>query len=331
MYANVSVGIDVAKAHLDVHLLPDNKRLRVGNNPAGHRQLLDFISPARPDRVVIESTGGYERAILFGLIDAGFPTALVNPTDVRAFARGSRILAESDPQDAKLLAHFGCCVRTRSMDQSCKMLHVLKQLVALRRQLVDQRTRLRNQLEHADVPMVAQSIQRSIRAVADELKNVEKLIQQQIDADPALSQRQKILQSAVGVGPTVSAVLVSELPELGTLHRRKIAALVGVAPYIEQSGNSDAKRSIKGGRPTVRAALYMATLVAIRRDSVAKAHYQRLIAAGKPKKVAIVACMNKRINYLNSLLRTPSTPPPAEEAYEAGARGQSPQIPSINA
>jgi transposase len=326
MYATVSAGIDVAKTHLDVHLLPDNKGLRVGNNPAGHRQLLRFISPAKPDRVVIESTGGYERAMLFSLLDAGFPTALVNPTDVRAFARGSHILAKSDRQDAKLLAQFGCCVKTRPLDQSCKMLHVLKQLVALRRQLVDQRTRLRNQLEHADVSMVAELIQRSIKAVADELKHVEKLIQQQIDADPALLRRQKTLQGAVGVGPTVSAVLVSELPELGTLHRRKIAALVGVAPYIDQSGQSDVKRSIKGGRPTVRAALYMATLVAIRRDPVAKAHYQRLIAAGKPKKVAIVACMNKRINYFNSLLRTPNAPTSAEEAYEAGVGGQSPQI-----
>jgi len=322
MYANSSVGIDVAKAHLDVHLLPAGSRLRVSNDPAGHRQLLGLIGPARPERVIVESTGGYERPVLFHLVDHGFPAALVNPADVRSFARGARIWAKSDRQDAWLLAEFGRRVATRVVDPSCKMLHVLRQLVALRRQLVCQRTRLRNQLEHADAVVVRQSIQRSIKSVEEERKQVQKLIQQQIDADPRLAERQKKLQAAAGIGQVVSAVLVSELPELGTLHRRKLAALVGVAPFDNQSGQADLKRSIKGGRATVRGALYMATLVAIRRDPLVKAQYQRLVGNGKPKKVAIVACMNKRLCYLNSLVRQPA---PAAERNEAGVWGQSPQ------
>jgi transposase len=316
MYANSSVGIDVAKAHLDVHLLPAGKRARVSNNAAGHQQLLGLIGPARPERVIVESTGGYERPVLFHLVDHGFPA------DVRSFARGARIWAKSDRQDAWLLAEFGRRVATRVVDPSCKMLHVLRQLVALRRQLVCQRTRLRNQLEHADAVVVRQSIQRSIKSVEEERKQVQKLIQQQIDADPRLAERQQKLQAAAGIGQVVSAVLVSELPELGTLHRRKLAALVGVAPFDNQSGQADLKRSIKGGRATVRGALYMATLVAIRRDPLVKAQYQRLVGNGKPKKVAIVACMNKRLCYLNSLVRQPA---PAAERNEAGAWGQSPQ------
>ena len=306
MFAATCVGIDVAKAHLDVHLLPDNTRLRVTNTPAGHQKLLKFVSPANPDRIILESTGGYEKAVLFHLMDHRLPAVVVNPADVRSFAKGRRIHAKNDQMDARVLAEFGQVNPTRVVDPSCKMLHVLKQLVLLRRQMVCQRARLRNQLEHADVKMVRDVINRNIQNLSGELKDVEKLIQEQIDADEALKQKQRKLRQAAGVGATVSAVLVTELPELGLLHRRKIAALVGVAPYDNQSGDSDHKRHIQGGRATVRSALYMATLVGIRHDPVLKTHYQNLVARGKPKKVAIVACMNKRLNYLNSLLRTPT-------------------------
>jgi transposase len=322
MVAANCAGIDVAKTHLDAYLLPDHKRLRVTNTPQGHQRLLKFFLPAKPDRIILESTGGYERAVLFALMEHGFAAALVNPTDVRSFAKSRRIYAKNDKQDAKLLAEFGQVIATRPVEPSCKMLHVLRQLVMLRRQLVCQRGRLRNQLEHADVAMVREVIQRQVKSLDQELKEVQKLIQQQIDADATLSQRQQKLRQAAGVGAVVSAVLVSELPELGTLHRRKLAALVGVAPFDDQSGNSDRPRHIKGGRATVRSALYMATLVAIRHDPVMTTHYRNLIARGKPKKVAIVACMNKRLNYLNSLLR--QQPAVAAERNEAGS-GPEPQ------
>jgi transposase len=323
MFAATCVGIDVAKAHLDVHLLPDNKTLRVTNTADGHRKLLKFVKPFKPDRIILESTGGYEKAVLFRMIDKKMPAVVVNPVEVRSFARSRRIHAKNDQMDAKILAEFGQANPTRIVDQNCKMLHVLKQLVMLRRQMVCQRARLRNQLEHADVPMVSKVIRRNIKSLDAEIKGVQKLIQEQIDADESLAQKQKKLQQAPGVAATVSAILVTELPELGTLHRRKIAALVGVAPFDDRSGNGDHPRHIKGGRATVRSALYMATLVGIRHDPVLKAHYQNLVARGKAKKVAIVACMNKRLNYLNSLAREKNTPLAAER-NEAGS-GAEPQ------
>jgi transposase len=184
------------------------------------------------------------------------------------------------------------------------MQRVLKELITHRRQLIELCTRLRNHQEHATVPEVIDSIQRSISHVRAEIADIERLIQGHIDADANLKDRQQRLLEAIGVGPAVSRILVSELPELGTLHRRKLAALVGVAPFNDDSGAHHGRRSIRGGRSTVRAALYMATLVGVRRDPVLREHYLQLLARGKPKKLALVACMNKRLAYLNSLLRT---------------------------
>jgi transposase len=311
MLATTSVGIDVAKRHLDLYLFPHGQRLRVANDAAGHAELIGWLAPAAPQRVVVESTGGYERPLLFALVDAGQPATLVNPADVRQFARASRRQAKNDRLDARLLAEFATRIDTPLLDPACKIRHVLKQLVARRRQLVDDCVRLRNHLEHADVPVVRESIGRSITGVRAEVAVIETEIQKEIDADPALRRRQEVLLGVVGVGRAVSAVLVSELPELGALHRSKLAALVGVAPFDDDSGAQRGRRSIRGGRHTVRAALYMATLVACRHDPYARAHYQRLLANGKPKKVALVACMNKRLNYLNSLLRKPHAPAPA--------------------
>jgi transposase len=305
MLANVSVGIDVAKRHLDLHLHPQNLRFRVSNDSEGHAQLLGRIMPQQPpvQRIVVESTGGYERQLVFALLDAHLPVALVNPAEVRSFARASGRRAKNDRLDAKLLAEFATGVHVPLLDQGCKIRHVLRQLVTRRRQLVDQCTQLRNHREHADLDIVRQSIDRSIRNVREELAVIEQAIQQHIDQNPPLKARQEKLLAAIGVGKTVSAILVSELPELGTLHRSKLASLVGVAPFDNDSGTQHGRRSIQGGRPTVRAALYMATLVACRHDPHLKAHYQQLLNRGKPKKVALVACMHKRLNYLNSLLR----------------------------
>ena len=297
-----AAGVDVSKAQLDVHL-PSGHHQRFANSPKGRSQLAALFTGHRPDRIVVESTGGYETPLIHALLEAKLPIALVNPLDVRCFARSRRILAKNDRIDAKTLSLFALSTPTRLVDPGRKMLHVLRQLITHRRQLVEQCTLLRNYLEHADVPVVRQSIQRSMKQVKQELKAAEQEIQKQIDADPALKDRQHKLLAAIGVGQTVSAILVSELPELGSLNRRKLAALVGVAPFDEDSGQHQGKRFIRGGRHTVRAALYMATLVGVRRDPHLRAHYQQLIARGKPKKVALVACMNKRLSYLNSLLR----------------------------
>jgi transposase len=307
MLLTSSAGVDVAKAHLDVHLLPDGKRLRVPNTSDGHKRLIEFVTPISPGRVVVESTGGYENHLVFALLGAGLSVARVCPADVRHFARSRRQLAKNDKIDARVIAEFALHTPTRPLDPACKIRHVLQQLVTLRRQLIDQCVRLRNQLEHADVPMVIESIERSMKANREELKTVEGHIQAHINADEQLRSRQEALQKAIGVGPAVSAVLVSELPELGTLHRKKLASLVGVAPFDNDSGEHRGKRSIRGGRTTVRCALYMATLVAVRRDPHLRDHYQSLLARGKLKKVALVACMNKRLCYLNSLVRQPKS------------------------
>jgi transposase len=321
--ASTSVGIDVSKRHLDVHVLPSEQSFRLPNDPDGHRDLIERLVPLVPDRIILEATGGYEAALLHALVDVSLPAVLVNPQNVRRFARVCGTHAKNDRKDARTQAEFGRRIPTRVVDPGCKIRHVLKQLVTRRRQLVDQCTQLRNHLEHADVPMVIESINRSIKSTREELKTIEKLIQERIDADPDLKQKQEKLLKAVGVGPAVSAVLVSELPELGTLHRRKLAALVGVAPFDNDSGGHHGKRSIRGGRHTVRAALYMATLVGIRHDEHLAAHYRQLLARGKPKKVALIACMNKRLSYLNGLAR-PTTPAPAAERNEAGDVGAGP-------
>jgi len=302
-----AVGIDVAKAHLDVHLLPQQTARRFTNTAAGHTQLLRLITPASPERIVLESTGGYERSLLRRLQDAGLPAALVNPLRVRRFAQATGRLAKNDRIDARLLADFACRVDTRLATPVSKIADMLRELVVRRRQLVNQCVQLRNQREHARFKSVTASVDRSITHVREEVKAVERLIAEQIESDPSLRARRDALLQAVGVGPAVAAVLVSELPELGTLSRNPLAALVGLAPFDDDSGRHRGTRHIRGGRTGVRAALYMATLVGIRREAHLKAHYQQLIARGKPKKVALVACMHKRLNYLNSLLRNHKT------------------------
>jgi len=303
-----AVGIDVAKAHLDVHLLPQETSRRFDNTVTGRTRLLRFISPVTPDRVVLESTGGYERPLLRCLHDAGLPAALVNPLRVRRFAQATGRLAKNDRIDARLLADFACRVDTRLATPVSKIAAVLRELVVRRRQLVNQCVQLRNQREHAESSLVTASIDRSIKHVREEQKSIERLILEQIESDPSLRARRDTLLAARGVGPAVAAVLVSELPELGTLRRNQLAALVGIAPFDDDSGQTRGTRHIRGGRTGVRAALYMSTLVGVRREEHLRAHYQQLLARGKPKKVALVACMHKRLNYLNSLLRNKQTP-----------------------
>jgi transposase len=254
--------------------------------------------------IIVEATGGYERPLVHGLLDAGLPVIRINPLRVRRFAQSRGILAKTDRIDAQVLADFGRLnvdqLRPmRPMDDNVRM---LQELITRRRQLVEQNVANKNQREHATLASVRQSIDRTIKHLCKEILQIEKEIQEIIDGDQRLRDKQQKLQSVPGIGPRVSRVLVSELPELGELDRRKIAALVGVAPFNDDSGGHSGSRHIRGGRPTVRSALYMATLTATRRDPVIQAYYQRLKSNGKPKKVALVACMRKRLNYLTSIL-----------------------------
>jgi len=307
------LGIDVSKASLDVHFSDGRAALgKLDNRGVSIRRFVAGLSKNPPVLAALEATGGYENAVLHALLDAGVSVVRVNPLRVRRFAQSRGQQAKNDALDARVLADFARVNvdRLRPMARLSDTARMLKELVARRRQLVEQCTANKSQLEHAGFPQVRKSIRATLRHLQGQIAAVEALIQEQIDQDADLRHRQEILLTVKGVGLAVSRVLVSELPELGNLDRRQIAALVGVAPFEEQSGTVNKERHIRGGRATVRAALYMATLVATRRDPVIKAYYEHLKGRGKPKKVALVACMRKRLNYLTSLLSKKSEMPP---------------------
>ena len=296
------IGADVSKTRLDIHGL--GELASVANDRYGIRRLIGRLRRSRPQLIVVEATGGYERSLVHGLLDAGLPVVRVNPLRVRRFAQSRGILAKTDRIDARVLADFGRlnADQLRPMQPISDNARMLQELIARRRQLVEQSVANKNQREHVTLGSVRQSIDRTIKHLCKEIMLVEQQIQEIIDSDEKLSGRQRKLQSVPGIGARVSRVLVSELPELGELDRRKIAALVGVAPFNDESGGYNGPRHIRGGRATVRSALYMATLVATRHDPVIRDYYNHLKANGKPKKVALVACMRKRLNYLTAIL-----------------------------
>ena len=302
-----TLGIDVSKHQLDIHLQPDNTTWQVPNDAEGVGRLTAQVVQLRPARIVVESTGGYERPVLYGMLAAQLPVAMVNPRPVRDFARAMGLLAKTDRIDAKVLALFARHVPTRLTVAPSQHQQALKQLVARRRQLVEQVVTQRGQLEHVELPVVRESIQRTITHLQTETAAIESMIQQLIDQDKPLKQREAKLRSVEGVGPTTARVLVTELPELGRIGRRQIAALVGVAPYNDDSGQHRGRRRVRGGRATVRRALYMATLVATRHNPVIREYYQHLQQQGKAKKVALVACMRKLLIRLNALMTETTT------------------------
>lgn len=298
------VGIDVAKAHLDVCVLPQPSRFprRFANDPAGVAELARRLSGLTPSCVVLESTGGYESRSLAALLEARLPVARVNPRPVRDFARAFDRLAKTDAIDAHTLALFARHRRPRTIDPACRIDPVLKQLITRRRQLLDHRVAEQNAREHADDPLVQSSIDAVLAVLQTQIDTLDARIQQRIDADTEMKSRYAVLLGFQGVGPQTARVLVSELPELGRVNRRQIASLVGVAPFNDDSGTHQGRRSIRGGRATVRRALYMATLVAARHNPKIRDHYHHLRRAGKPKKLALVACMRKVAIILNALL-----------------------------
>ena len=308
------LGIDVSKASLDLWteggIGPLGLTARtIPNRPGPIRRLVAQLRAtlSTPPRLIaMEATGGYERPLLHALLDAKLPTVRINPLRVRRFAQSRGLLAKTDRIDARVIADFARvnADRLSPMRPISETARMLRELVARRRQLVEQTVACKSQLEHATYMPIRQSIDRTIKHLCAEIKKIETLIQEQIDKDPQLLGRQQTLLAVPGIGPRVSRVLVSELPELGQLNRRKIAAIVGVAPFNDDSGTHSGVRHIQGGRATVRAALYMATLVAVRHDPVMKARYEHLKQRGKPKKVALVACMRTMLNYLTSRLST---------------------------
>jgi transposase len=296
------VGIDVSKHHLDLAVHQQGRPLRLANDAAGISALIEHLRPLAPTRIVLEATGGYEAACALALQEADLPVLVVNPRQARAFAKSQGILAKTDQVDARVLAHFAAVTTLTPRPLPTGPLRELATLVARRRQLLEQRTAEGNRRE-LSTGWVRASIDAVLTLLTSQLAAANAQIRALIAATPALAAQASQLQSVPGVGPVVAATLLGELPELGHVDRRQIAALVGVAPLACDSGQQRGRRRVWGGRASVRTTLYMAALVATRHNPLIRAHYHRLLAAGKPKKVALVACMRKLLVILNALLK----------------------------
>ncbi len=302
--SRLGVGIDVSKARLDVDWSDDRPAFSVDNQPDGHLQIVQALSPVDAHRIVIEATGGYERPIVAELAAAGLPVVVVNPRQVRDFARATGRLAKTDAIDAKVLALFGLAIQPPRRPLEDAHTRAFAELLARRRQLVQMRVAEGHRLAQAQAKKVKQSISKVIQVLERQIDEIDDDLNQRIQDSPIWKVKEELLTSVKGVGITTARTLLAELPELGTLSRQEIAALAGVAPFNRDSGQFRGKRSIRGGRAVVRNVLYMATLVATRFNPVIRARYQCLLAAGKRKKVALVACMRKLLVILNAILRT---------------------------
>lgn len=301
--AKTIVGIDVAKNHLDVHINSTGESFRIANDGSGREKLVAHLMAAKADKVVLESTGGYESAVVGELHAAGLPVAVVNPRQVRDFARATGRLAKTDRIDAEVLACFGEAIRPQATAMPDAITSKIKVLVLRRRQLMVMSQAEANHTEHVVDKALLQSIMRIRRAVEKELDWVDRQLQQVIQSSPIWRSKAELLSSTPGISDTTAAALLANLPELGTLNRRQVAALVGVAPINRDSGTLRGKRMTGGGRACVRRALFMPTLVAIRHNPKIKEFYENLLANGKTKMTAVVAAMRKLLIVLNAILK----------------------------
>jgi len=297
------VGVDVAKAEFVVACRPGGSTWTATNDPAGIAATVARLRSVAPSLIVAEATGGYERALVAALAAAGLPLVVANPRQVRYFAKATGQLAKTDRLDADLLARSAERVRPAPRPLAAPVLQHLDALLTRCRQLLDMLTAERNRLEHATLA-VRQSLIDHIRWLERELADVDQDLDRTIAESPVWQAKENLLRSVPGVGPVVSRTLLAELPELGCLNRKQIAALVGVAPLARDSGTHRGKRLVWGGRAPVRAVLYMGALVASRRNPVIRGFYWRLVGAGKPKKLALVACMRKLLTILNAMMRS---------------------------
>ena len=298
----VFVGLDVAKATLDVAVRPSGEQWSVSNDEAGIAALVDRLRPLHPTLLVCEATGGFERAAIAMLAAAGLPVVVANPRQIRDFARATGQLAKTDRIDAAILALFAERVRPTPRPLPSDAAQLLDALLTRRRQLVEMLVAEKNRLGFAPRPL-HQGIQQHIRWLERQLDDVTTTLADQIEQSPVWRAKDDLLQSVPGVGPIVSAVLLAELPELGTLSHKQIATLAGVAPLARDSGTLRGKRLVWGGRAGVRTALYLAALCGRRWNPQLRVCYERLLAAGKPKKVALIACARKLLTILNATLR----------------------------
>ena len=299
----VAIGIDVSKAQLDWAARGAEGHGQVPNDAAGHAALIQALAPLRPSWVVVEATGGLERALVGALALVGPPVVVVNPRQVREFARATGKLAKTDRIDAAVLAHFGQALKPTLRPLASPQEQALRELVQRYGQLVEARVAEQNRLQQAVSPRVRKSVQQTLQFLQRQIDDLEKDIDGLIRSSPLWQAQADLLGSVKGVGPVTTRMLISQLPELGKASRQEIAALVGVAPLNRDSGTLRGKRCTWGGRAPVRAVLYMAALVAVRWNPRLRSMYQRLRQAGKLKKVALVACMRKLLTMLNAMLR----------------------------
>jgi transposase len=297
------LGIDVCKEKLDLGIDGQESISTFPNDAAGIAQLVEAMRRLLPQLIVVEATGGCERAMLDAALDAGLPIARVQPGRVRHFAKAQGLLAKTDGIDARLLAFYARCLQPAVSQKRSKNQAELSALLVLRRQLIDVRPAHTNQLQQADSSFARQTLAQLARQVHDRVKKIDKKIERLIDSDDDLAGRRDLLLSVPGVGKTTAATLAAQLPELGKIDRCQISALVGVAPYNRESGKWRGKRSIFAGRAAVRSVLYMATITAIRCNPVISRFAQRLQEAGKLPKVVITACMRKLLTILNAMAR----------------------------
>jgi len=298
----VYVGIDVAKAKMDLAVHPSGKRWSFTNDDRGISDAVSSLRALSPVLIVMEATGGIESPLVAALGVAGLPVVVVNPRQIRDFAKATGKLAKTDVLDAQVMAYFAATVQPKPRILPNAQSKEFAAILARRRQVIEMLTAERNRLSSAR-KVVRERIEAHIAWLEQELDSIGSELRSSVRRSPVWQEKDNLLRSVPGVGPVLSATLLADLPELGALNRRQIAALVGVAPLNRDSGNFRGKRSVWGGRAKVRPALYMGTLVAIRHNTVIRAFYQRLCGAGKEKKVALTACMRKLLTILNAMLK----------------------------
>ena len=300
--APVFVGIDVSKAWVDVAVRPTGEAWRVNQDQEGGEALVLRLQAMSPQCIVMEATGGYEAPIVAALGAAGLPVAVVNPRQVRDFARSQGKLAKTDRLDAAVIAHFGQASGVTGQALRSPEARALEGLVARRRQIIQMRTAEQQRRQRA-LPVVREGIEEVIALLNRQVKEIDDELGRRLRESPLWREREDLLRSVPGIGPATVFSLLAELPELGSLDRREAAAVVGVAPLNRDSGKHRGSRRCWGGRGHVRAALYMAALVGVRYNPTLKEFYEQLLRAGKPKKVALTACMRKLLTILNAMLK----------------------------
>jgi transposase len=299
----IYVGIDVSKDRLDVHVRPSGEAFAVTRNGKGLEELVERLRALAPTLIAVEATGGFETIVAAAVAGATLPLAVVNPAQVRHFARAIGKRAKTDPIDAAVIAHFAEAVKPEPRAIPDAEARLLGELVARRRQIIEMLVAERQREKRVDAVRVRKSLARHIAALEKELPVIDGDIDTMVRGSPVWREKENLLVSFPGVGGILARTFLAEMPELGSLRRRQVASLVGVAPYTRQSGRWRGKSMIGGGRAAARSAVYLAALSAIRCNPILKAFYQHLLAAGKPKMVALIAVARKILTILNAMLR----------------------------